>query len=360
MSLWDLAYLVKERAVSSDSGTLYVDLPANEQISLIGLDLQVTAGAAASVVGTRCVLDEFTDIQVLLEGAKTAFKADPWVASAMAFYGQRRLPPHKLSTRGYENCRCPILFGRYPKDEEYLLDTGKYSSAQLQIAYNINTTYCTTGTLVYSVWILRPKIKLTPKGFIRSRNIHTYTSGSSAEYKQVELPVGLPWLRMGARFYDADGYRYQGLLDIDLSVDSARDHLFNGRYEDIRALQGLNFGWDIPGPISEHMASDADDMLTFMNETRNIIVLDRSASPVVFAAQSIKSDTWTLKQTGVVNSTLAYQCVGSQPFGSIVFFNGEDDPFDAPAHSDAMIEYSLGEYAQQINTWLQEIVTGVL
>ena len=360
MSIWEIAYLVKEKAVNSDSGTLYVDLPANEQISAILLDLQVTAGAAASVIGNHCVLDEFTDIQVLLEGAKTAYKATPWVASGMAFFPQRRLPPHKLSTRGFENCRVPLYFGRYPRDTQYLLDTGLYSSAQLQIAYDINTTYCSTGTLVYSVAILRPKVKLTPEGFIRSRIINTWTSSGSAEYRQQELPIGLPWHRVGCRFYDADGYRYLGLLDVDFSVDSARDHLFNGRYEDLRQLQGMLYGWDISGPCAEHMATDGDTLYTFMNEGRAVVLTDRSGNPVVMSVDSIKSDTMTIKWSGVSDETMEYIVCGSQPYGNIVLFEGEDEPFDAPAHSDAMIEYSLGAYAQQIETWMQEIVKGAL
>ena len=360
MSIWEIAYLVKEKSVSSDAGTLYVDLPSNEPISAILLDLQVTAGAAASVVGTRCVLDEFTDIQVLLEGAKTAFKASSWVASGMAFFPERKLPPHKLSTRGFENCRVPLYFGRKPRDKEYLLDTSLYSSAQLQIVYNMNTTYCTTGSLVYSVAILRPKEKLAVKGFVRSRVINTWTSSGSAEYRQQDLPIGLPWQRVGCRFYDADGYRYLGLLDVDFTVDSAGDHLFNGRCEDLRQLQGQLYGWDIPGPISEHNAADGDSLYTFMGETRNVNLLDRSANPVVLSADSIKSDTMTIKWPSVSNETLAWQCFGSQPYGNIVLFEGEDEPFDAPAHSDAMIEYSLGAYAQQIETWMQEIVKGAL
>jgi hypothetical protein len=165
---------------------------------------------------------------------------------------------------------------------------------------------------------------------------------------------------VGARFYDADGYRYQGLLDLDLSVDDGRLHLFNGRYEDLRALQGLQYGWDIPGPANEHLATDADDMLTFMNETRGIVGVDRTASPVVWAAQSIKSDTWTIKWTGETDQTFTYQCFGSQPFGGLVIADCAADPFDAPAHSDAMIEYSLGAYAQGIYTWVQEVVKDVL
>jgi len=366
MSQWEISYLERARAESANSGTLYIDLPKSEQISMIMVDFAVGNTAPTSRLYTRTILDVVKSIRVLLEGSKDAFNVQPEVASYLAWLQSGVMPDHYISERGTTYLRLPIIFGRYPRDEEYLLDTAAYSSAQLQIEYELNTTYETTGSLVYTVWLVRPTTRVSPTGFIRSRIVQEYTSAVAGEVRQIDLPTGLPWLRTGFRVFDVDAWNHSVVTEVDLNIDQGRQHIFDGRFVDLQTLNKLWFGSEVIGPKQWAMPVSGDHIQNIMADPSRVHWSGRSAFLVIFNASSCLSNRHTLTMRdndGTAISTASdvfITPVGGFPFSCFTIGEFGSEPFPAPQHNEAFIEYTTGAYAALMQTWVQEVVRGAL
>lgn len=363
---WQLSYLERQRTTTADSGTLYIDLPRAEQISMIFVEFWCNNTSPTSRDYSRTCLDHVTSIRVLLEGNKDAYNLQPEVASYLAFCQSNRIPNHRIRERGYTGIRLPIYFGRYPKDEEYLLDTAAYSSAQLQIAYALNTTYETSGSVGYTVWFLRPVTRLSPLGFVRSRIVQEYTSSGSAETKQLDLPVGLPWLRAGFRVFDIDAFNQNCVTDVDLDVDQGRLHLFDGRMDDLARLNELWYGTEIVGPEVWAMPVSGNYLQHFMADPVRLTWADYGAALAIYNSSAIWSNRHLLTMRSddgsAITAALDTLCtaIGGAPFSCYSLYEGNGDVFNAPAHGEAFVEFTLGAYAALYQLFVQEVVRGAL
>jgi len=361
-----LAYVAKEKPYSADSGVIYLDLPAKEMISAIGLDFQATVGG--TVPTTTSLIDRITKIEVLLEGAKVAFSADAQLASFLHFFQAGTVPKHHVSYRptDYSNVRPLLHFGRFPGDPEYMLDTSKYSSAQLAIEYALNTTYEATGTTVLTVYILRPYNTVEPKGFIRSRKVHVFTGSGTAGETQVDLPTGLPWFGLGFRKFLVTSDVITPLTDVDVDIDEGRMHLYQGRIEDLLTEQARMFGHPIVGNYIYAYPTGDTSIYCLMGD-----VWMAHTTLGANVAEWINNHGWydgklnlnIRVHDGTVSATARSARItpmGLLPYSGWTVFDGRDAPFPAPDHSDATIKYTLGAYSPVISTWLQEVVEGVL
>lgn len=363
---WQISYLERQRTTSADSGTLYIDLPRSEQISMLFVEFWCNNTSPSSRDYTRTCLDVVSNIRVLLEGNKDAFNVQPEVASFMSFAQSGIMPAHRIRERGYTGIRLPIYFGRFPKDEEYLLDTAVYSSAQLQIEYALNTTYETSGSVGYTVWFLRPITRLSPLGFVRSRIVQEYTSSGSAETKQLDLPVGLPWLRAGFRVFDIDAFNQNVITDVDLDVDQGRLHLFDGRMDDLAFLNELWYGSEIVGPEFWAMPVSGDYVQNIMADPKRLAWADYGAALSTYNSSAIWSNRHQIVMRDASGTAITANldtlitAIGGHPFSCYSLYEGNGETFNAPAHGEAFIEFSLGAYAALLQAWVQEIVRGAL
>jgi len=363
---WQLSYLERARTGAPDSGTLYIDLPKAEQISMLFVEFWCNNTSPTSRDYSRTILDVVKNIRVLLEGNKDAFNVQPEVASFLAFAQMGAMPPHRIRERGYTGIRLPIIFGRWPKDEEYLLDTAAYSSAQLQIEYELNTTYETADSTGYTVWLLRPVTRLSPLGFVRSRIVQEYTSGTGGETKQLDYPVGLPWLRAGFRVFDIDASNANIITDVDMDVDQGRLHLFDGRFKDLAYLNQLWYGSEIDGPGIWAMPTHNQWVQHFMADPDRILWSGYSARADVFNLPASYSNAHQLGMRNVDNTDVTagadvkITTIGGHPFSCYSLYEGKGEVFNAPAHGEAFVEFSIGAYAALFQTWVQEVVRGAL
>ena len=366
MSQWEISYLERARAESANSGTLYIDLPKSEQISMILVEFSCYNTAPTSRLYSRTILDVVKSIRVLLEGSKDAYNVQPEVASYLAWLQAGVMPAHNISERGQTTIRVPIIFGRYPKDEEYLLDTAAYSSAQLQIEYELNTTYETTGTVTYTVWLLRPVKRVSPLGFIRSRIIQEYTSAVAGEIKQIDLPTGLPWLRTGFRVFDIDAFNASIVTTVDLNIDQGRQHVFDGRFAELETLNKLWYGQGVIGPDHWVMTVSGDYVQNIMADPQQLVWSNYSAQAPIFNSSAVWSnrhDIGMRDDAGTAITTaldVMVLSVGGFPFSCYTIGEFGSEPFPAPQHNEAFIEYVTGAYAALIQTWVQEVVRGAL
>jgi len=366
MAEWQLSYVTKEKAETSDSGTLYIELPKNEQISMLMLEFSCNNTSPSSRDYSRTILDVVKNVRVLLEGSKDAYNVEPEVGLGMAYFQSRQMPPVDIRERGATVLRLPVYFGRYPRDTEYLLDTSGYASAVLEVEYELNTTYETTATAKQTVWILRPTSRLSPVGFIRSRILNNYTSSGSAEEKQVDLPVGLDWQRVGFRVFDIDAFNEKVLTDIDLDVDAGRAHIFDGRIEDLRILNDLWYGSQIVGPRYWGLVESGQYVQNIMADPLKLFWSDYGAALSIFNSSAIWSNRHTLTirdndgTEATADNDFVVQAIGGRPFSNYVIGEFGEEPYSARTRNEAHIEYTVGAYAALIQTWLQEVVRGVL
>lgn len=363
---WQLTYLERGRLTSADSGTLYIDLPRAEQISMLFVEFYCYNTSPTSRDYSRTILDVVTNLRVLLEGNKDAYNVQPEVASFLAFAQSGIMCPNRISERGETGIRIPLYFGRYPKDEEYLLDTAAYSSAQLQIPYALNTTYETTGTVGYTVWLLRPVQRLSPLGFVRSRIVQEYTSSGSAETKQLDFPVGLPWLRSGFRVFDIDAFNTDIITDVDLDIDQGRLHLFDGRMKDLAYMNQFWYGSEIVGPWHWVMCKNGQYVQNIMADPVRLAWANYSAQAPIFNSSAIWSNRHQIgmrADDGVASATeldVFVTAIGGHPYSCYSLYEGNGASFNAPAHGEAFVEFSIGAKAALFQTWVQELVRGAL
>jgi hypothetical protein len=362
--MWQYAYLVKEKTLS-DSGVEYIDLPRNEQIAMILIDFRATV--ASTVDHDRSILDVITDIDVLLEGSKVAYSANPEVASYFSFLTTGKIPPHLIHhAADYTNMVLPIWFGRVPFDTQYMLDTSKYANAQLQIAYALNTTYEDTGTAQLTVILCRPVTPVSPVGFIRSRLINEYAHGAAAEIKSLDLPSGLDWFDIGVRVVDDDEYFIARLTDLDLELNQGRISIFNGRIEDLKYLNQIWFDPWMLGPPVRGLHSDEDEMCTFLGYHRMINSILFTATGEHLQVNSWRGDHFdaslqtTAGATDTTDRAMLFQGVGCLPFDCILMGKFWEQPLSVPGNMDARVDYTLGAGAATVETFLREVVRGTL
>ncbi len=359
-------YLVKERSYTSDTGVIQIELPKNEQISAIVVEIDATVSSTLDT--SNSILHCVTKLEVLLEGSGVAFSMTPESASYQALLVAGKVPPHYLGDieSFQDTMRLPIYFGRYPGDPDYLLDTSLYSSCVLSIPYVLDTTDFDTTTLDATVWYLRPLEKVSPRGFIRQRTISEIARSAAAGFITVDLPTGLPWRTVFFRTYDWDQHIYVDITDVKFEVDDGRLRLFDGRTEDLYTLEKLHFGGAYPGNTLESAAAQGDEIATYMGAARNFAISKAGALPDIFSTVSKLGHRVKIALAahgGGAQSTehnFYLQPYGSAYMGGLILAHFPDKPFPAPAHSDAVIEYTVGAYAFVLETNVIEVVEGRL
>ncbi len=359
-------YLVKEKSYTSDTGVILIDLPKNEQISMIMVELQATVSSTLDTQNS--ILHNITKAEVLLEGSGVAYSMTPESGSYQALLTAGFVPPHSLGDIASfkDTMRLPIYFGRWPGDERYLLDTARYSSAQLQIPYVLDTTDFDTTTLQATVYYMRPLQKVSPVGFIRSRTISEIVRTAAAGFITVDLPTGLPWRSVFFRTYDWDAHIYSDITDVKFDVDDGRLRLFDGRTEELYTLEKLHFGGAYDGNTLESVAAQGDEIATYMGAARNFAISKAGALPDIFSTVSKLGHRVVIalaQHDGTAQSTghnFYLQPTGSAYMGGLILAHFPDVPFPAPSHSDAVIEYTVGNLAFTLETNVIEVVDGVL
>jgi len=366
MTQWEMEYLHKEEADSSDGKTLYIDLPKDEQIANIMLEISANRTSTIDLLGS--ILDLPTKIDLLLNGSKLAFGCEPEIASYMYWLATGRLPPHQISQRGRTKMCLPILFGRYYHDEKFLLNTGDYKSAQIQIPYSLNTTYFGTGSLQYTVWYERPFKPLSPEGFIRQRTIQSESRAATAAEFKHDLPVDYPVLDIGFRAYDIDAFLINDITDVKLDINSGKEILFDGRIEDLLRLNQLLFGIT-HGYLQWMRPKDGDTVATQMGHVDFEGFWGTSASAwadsINCSAHWGPQATLSIKQPDGTTRAVAgdwwIKFFGLAPHSCISLLHAPiDQPYPLNEKAQGKVVYTQGAYAIAMDTFIREIVRGVL
>lgn len=366
MTIWVPEYLSKNKTESSDDQTLYIDLPKNEQISF--LQIEVSAQGSATPRTTTTLIDDISKYEILAEGSKVLYSLEPELAYYIDFVTRGGIyPSHSFNytPNARELHEFIIPFGRHMFDEEFLLDTNLYKSVQLQIPYNIDNARWTSGTFRHSIVMWRPLTRLSPVGFVRSRTVRKETSSGSAETINHDIPVTFPYRLLAARFEDDD-------VNIATDVDSIKVNIDEGRL----VLADLDINewrdWNkklFPEKSYYQIVPAATDATAFKAHTDYPYVRALFSSGVralIFKLSAAAGNQCTLNvyeadgTTASGGHAVTVQVGGPNPHKCMLLIDGRAEPFPAPNHSEGKIEYTLAAYTTILHTFVQEYVAGRL
>jgi len=364
---WVPEYLKKNVTESNDDQTLYIDLPKNEQVSF--LQLEVSAQFAATEPTTTTLIDTIDKYEVVADGSKVLYSLEPELAYYIDFVTHDGvLPPMGFSSGpSYRDTHQFIIpFGRHEFDEEYMLDTSLYDSVQLRIPYNISDTdLWTTGTFRTNILMYRPLQRMTPKGIIRSRTVTKETTSAAAQTITHDLPMTYPLRYVACRVEDMDQNISTVMTGVKLNIDEGRLILFDLNDNewldaDKRRYPQKNY--------YKVMAARADTTMysSYVDYPVPRAIVSSGTMALMYKlywaiGERCGLNTYT-HDGAAAGGSYAIDCYFSSanPHSCVTLIDGRDEPFDASKYSQGKVEYTQGAYAVVFHTFVQEQVLGKL
>lgn len=364
---WIPEYLKKNVTESSSAATIYVDLPKNEQISF--LQVEISAQYAAVAITETTLIDAITKYEVIADGSKVLYSLEPELAYYVDFITHDGvLPPmgfnHGPSARDTHVFIIP--FGRHEFDEEYLLDTGLYNSVQLRIEYDISDSdVFTAATLRTNILLWRPLEKLDPIGIIRSRTVRKETSNDAVETIMHDLPMTYPLRYVAVRAEDDDQNLSTSLTSIKLNIDEGR-----------LILADMNDNeWLDRDRVRYPRKNYYEVQLTSQDQTQSKAYVDYPVPVSIvssYPAFAVFSLYWAIGETlglyqwshdgSIIGGGLSVgvKVAGPNPHSCLTILDGREQPFDVTAYSEGKVEYGLTNDVIILHTFVQEVVAGAL
>jgi len=369
---WQWHYLAEDYTESAlNSGTVRLKLPEREQISVIDVELY-----AERLTGDYdyCMIDIPEKIEVIADGASVLYSCSPETAAFLHFTQIRALPTmlHTTYPAWTEHYRTKICFGRFERDPDYMLDTSVYNNVYLEIPWSLNTTPFVTHTFSYTIRYLRPIQKLSPKGFIRSRDIEygSHAWGAAGHY-YVDLPLKYPWYMLGARLYDLDADLVTNIPHIKLDIDDGRLVLVDEDTDDIIRDNAERIPYPIHTMWEKHASAGADQYArSYMGRMHEVSIIPYVTNTQIFAtledkqsAQRIKYNTFD--HAGVACPTGVNISIWGQAYMCCIIIKDwwlnwfepiPHEPFPVGEHSMAELDFThIAVTIDDLVVFLQEV-----
>lgn len=201
MASYRIATLLPEESQTA-AGTKTIDLNITDVISRIEIKLDRLA-ASNTFAGHPSA--DVTKIE-LVDGSDVLFSMTGAECQALNIY-DRQCPTMVEGTFINANdiiSRYGLDFGRWLWDPLLALDPNKFRNLQLKISHtlvNCNAS-CVSGTVEVRAWVFDEK-KVTPSGFLMSKELYSYTCGAANSYEYIELPTDYPIRKLLIRGYYA-------------------------------------------------------------------------------------------------------------------------------------------------------------
>ena len=239
------------KTAALDDGVETIDLEGLGYLSQ--LDLQFACAATDSTDIGTLPWKVVTKIEILGNGSSVIKSYNPNHLKAIAAYSGIDLCTHGYYGRHGTDDKCfwrfPVLFGRYPRDPKYMLNTDAWESLQAKIHWNAATvthdgqTYEATASpavrYAADATVYEGGAPPGNVGYIKSMEINKYTMAASTRYP-TEIPRGHPLRGLTTRFCYADDQWYYFYETFKLDFDNGKWVPLN--CED-RHLPGLLTKW---------------------------------------------------------------------------------------------------------------------
>jgi len=364
MTIPVVEYITNGVTETGSSGTIREDLPVNEQILDLMIELRITN--SSTVLNTRSILDVITSIEVV-SGGKRIFSLEPELASYAAFVVRGgKLPDHRFfhGAGAVQRLHLPIYFGRKPLDTRRYLDTSLYKNPQLVIDWSMDTTYENSGSLQHTITYRRPLQKLpSAEGYVRWRELKEELSGASAQTIRHDLPTDFPYFYLACRIEDDDQDINTDLDEVEVNFDSGRAVILDVDGDEINFYDRLRWGFP-RGYINQPVVTGQATCRLFADWP----FVD-SVVPIVEGAR-IPTVTSIAGEQGVIT---VYTDAGAQatdaipvavdarspnPHKCLTLIDGRETPFPAPDYGEGWVDFKQNAYAITYHTFVAELVPG--
>lgn len=365
MLVWIPEYLKKNVTETNNDQTLYIDLPKNEQISFLQIELSATGIGARELVH---LIDEIDTIEVLADGSKVIASLEPELWMYQHFINNNGIYAPAVCTNipgVRDTIEFDLMFGRHRFDEEYLLDTSNYKNVQLRIKYTLDTALFTTGTFRENIIMWRPLEKLSSVGFIRNRVIKKETSNSAVETLYHDLPMTYPLRYLAARFEDIDANINSDCTAVKLNIDEGRLILRDQNINELMDEDKRRYP-DISFYKLLHAFSNETMVRGFTNNPYPRAIVSSAVLPIVFKIYWAIGEQVGLNlydMAGAVQGgsyAVDIYVSGPNPHKCLTLFDGRKEPLDVGKYTQGKIEFTMAAVETILHTYVQEIVTGAL
>jgi len=364
--IWIPEYLKKNVTESLSAQTLYIDLPKNDQISF--LQLEISAQGAAAPRELTTLIDKISKYEVLADGSKTIYNCEPEIAYWVDYMTNGGILPDmgfNYTPNARETHQFIIPFGRFKFDPDYMLDTSLYDSVQLRIPYDIDDATFTDATFRTNIIMWRPLEKLSPVGFIRTRNIIKEYASAAIQVKEHDLPMSFPLRYVGARFEDQNGWVTQNCSAIKLHIDEGRVILLDQNINEIRDFEKMRFPpknhYIITGAFTNGTTVAAHIDMPWPKSFVNTGVRALHIKTAAALGETVALNVYEADGDAVADThAISVMVMPPLPHKCITLYDGRKSPFPVGDYSQGVIEYTLGATEQYVHTFIQEVVTGKL
>lgn len=201
MAKYRIATLQAETA--GTAGTDVIPINIKEPISRIQIKLNILRGSSG--MSTHPSAD-MTKIE-LVDGSDVLFSMTGAECQALCIYDRESgsmCKGNHINSNG-EVSNYGLDFGRFLYDKMLALDPTKFDNLQLKITYTLTTcdTLGASGTIEVRAWVFDEE-KITPSGFLMSKEIYSYTCGAENSYEYIDFPLDYPIRKLIFRAYRDD------------------------------------------------------------------------------------------------------------------------------------------------------------
>lgn len=216
------------------AGTKIIDIDMADVISTIYLVWRTKVVTVSDMLAPHVAC--LSKIEIV-DGSDVLFSLSGEEAQALAFYTQGQMPLNNITVvvDDYMESVIPIYFGRYRFDPLLALDPKKFRNTQLKITWDEDAanTSVVVNELTVRSWVFDQKTP-TPKGFLMSKEIKTYTPAANA-YEYTDLPTDYPYRLLLFRSKSTDTEPLSVLAQLKLSeehdkripLDMSGDEIFS-------------------------------------------------------------------------------------------------------------------------------------
>ena len=208
-----------------DSGTKLIDLNFNDPLSAISFLFYGKNGATSNV--NNAMHDVITKIEIV-DGSDVLLSLSLKELQALHAY-QTGFFPYSLEYEGADldsKDHATLFFGRWLWDTEFFMDLKKFSNPQLKITTDedviraMSATGFLTGSFDVSIVAhVMEDEALVSKGFIMSKEVYAFTSGTSGN-EYVELPRDYPYMGVMLHSTIQGSDIHELISNVKLSCDS--------------------------------------------------------------------------------------------------------------------------------------------
>lgn len=365
---WQWAYLRQDIADPRTAATLRVKLPVNELISVIEVEWWAYLDSVSENLTEDCMgIDAVEKLEVIADGATILYSMSPHTASYIEYCRQKKMPAMDfyMCVKGPPKMRVKIMFGRYMRDPDFMLDTGQYKNVYLEVPYDITAAGYEAGEeFHYTIRYLRPIQRLSPVGFLRSRDIeYGAHDWALAGHHYVDLPLMYPWYRVGVRIWRPFELMHIDMPHIKLDIDDGRLVLVDDDLDDLRTIEDQRQHYPVTTSFHHIDTKDAAwrklyCMMGYPNEAAFGLLDDENAGVLFLSGYG--DECWVSiinDAEAMVSNSIFMTFRGENYMCCQTIKDWEDtEPFPVLEHSAARLDYTHAIVdMEDLRTFLTEI-----